>query len=213
MDDLRTFENEYFGKIRTLKSSKDETYFIGKDISNILGYRNGSRDIERHVDEEDRIITLVFDGSQYRNTLCINESGLYSLILSSKLPKAKAFKHWVTSEILPSIRKTGNYGQFDIEKVISITISETVKQLMPLLKQNVISSYEDDGTVEEIVVKKRTRRKPAGIIEKLDPETRKIVDDMICSPRCTYKDIMEMLNEYGIEITQASISRYAQRYF
>lgn len=213
MDDLRTFENNHFGKIRTLKSSKGETYFVGKDICNILGYRNGSRDIERHVDEEDRIITLVFDGKQYRNTLCINESGLYSLILLSKLPKAKEFKHWVTSEVLPSIRKTGSYGQLDIQQIVSCTVAETIKQLMPLLKQNATSDYENDDTFEEIVVKKRTRRKPAGIIEKLDPETRKIVDDMICSPRYTYKDIMEMLNNCGIEITQTSISRYAQRYF
>lgn len=187
-------------------------WFIAKDITDVLEYRNGSRDIDRHVDNDDRKIRLVFDGKQYRNTICINESGLYSLILSSKLPKAKEFKRWVTSEVLPNIRKTGSYGQLDLEKIIGMTVSETIKQLVPLLRQNTTNTYNDD-TVEEIVVKKRIRRKAAGIIEKLDPELRKTVDNMICSPQYTYKDIEEMLNDCGISITQPSICRYAKRYF
>lgn len=111
-DNVKVFNNSEFGSIRTIKG-KGEALFCGKDVTDILGYRNGSRDIERHVDEEDRTIIPVFDGTQYRNTICINESGLYSLILSSKLPKAKEFKHWVTSEILPTIRKTGGYVDND----------------------------------------------------------------------------------------------------
>lgn len=109
MNELKIFENEQFGEVRTIVI-RNTPYFVGKDITNILGYQNGSRDLNRHVDEYDRTKTMVFDGTQNKETIVINESGLYSLILSSKLPKAKEFKRWVTSEVLPSIRKHGVYA-------------------------------------------------------------------------------------------------------
>ena len=102
------FTHPQFGTVRTVEIS-GEPWFVGKDVSDILGYQNGSRDINRHVDEEDRRKMMISDGKQNKETIIINESGLYSLILSSKLPSAKEFKHWVTSEVLPSIRKTGGY--------------------------------------------------------------------------------------------------------
>ena len=106
---ISVFENPEFGKVRTVIIN-NEPYFVGLDVANILEYQNGSRDINRHVDEEDRKSFSMFDGKQNRNQIVINESGLYSLILGSKLPSAKKFKHWVTSEVLPSIRKNGSYG-------------------------------------------------------------------------------------------------------
>lgn len=106
---IQIFENAEFGKVRTVDVD-GVIHFVGKDVADILGYQNGSRDINRHVDEEDRQKTMIFDGNQDKETIIITESGLYSLVLSSKLPTAKKFKHWVTSEILPSIRKTGNYS-------------------------------------------------------------------------------------------------------
>lgn len=106
MQDLRIFKNEQFGNIRVMEQN-GEPWFVGKDVADILGYQNGSRDINRHVDEEDRHKVKIFDGNQDKETIIINESGLYSLILSSKLPAAKKFKRWVTSEVLPSIRKHG----------------------------------------------------------------------------------------------------------
>ena len=87
-----------------------ESWFVGKDVADILEYQNGSRDINRHTDEEDRRKIMLFDGKQDKETIIINESGLYSLIISSNMPNAKKFKRWVTSEVLPSIRKTGSYG-------------------------------------------------------------------------------------------------------
>ena len=106
--EVKVFENPEFGVIRT--TEKDgEPWFVGKDVADTLGYQNGSRDINRHVDDEDRHKVMLFDGKQLKETIVINESGLYSLILSSKLPTAKQFKRWVTSEVLPSIRKTGGY--------------------------------------------------------------------------------------------------------
>lgn len=105
---LQTFSNSEFGDVRVIMQD-DEPWFVGKDVADSLDYQNGSRDINRHVAPEDRTKGMVFDGNQRKETILINESGLYSLILSSKLPSAKKFKRWVTSEVLPSIRKTGGY--------------------------------------------------------------------------------------------------------
>ena len=96
MQELEIFKNEEFGEVRTL-TVNGEPWLVGKDIADILEYRNGSRDINRHVDEEDRRKMMIFDGNQNKETIIINESGLYSLILSSKLPSAKEFKHWVAT--------------------------------------------------------------------------------------------------------------------
>ena len=112
MQKLEIFKNEEFGEIRTLMID-GEPWFVGKDIADILEYRNGSRDINRHIDEEDRRKSMIFDGNQNKETIIINESGLYSLILSSKLPNAKKFKRWITTDILPTIRKTGGYVNND----------------------------------------------------------------------------------------------------
>ena len=108
-NEIKIFENEEFGSVRTLEIN-GEPYFVGKDVTDILGYQNGSRDINRHVDEDDREKVMIFDGNQDKESIIINESGLYSLILSSKLPNAKKFKRWVTSDVLPAIRKTGSYS-------------------------------------------------------------------------------------------------------
>ncbi len=113
MNDLQIFENSEFGTVRTV-TVNGEVMFIGKDVVDILGYQNGSRDINRHVDEEDRYKIMIFDGNQDKETIIINESGLYSLIISSKMPNAKKFKHWVTAEVLPSIRKHGIYAVDDL---------------------------------------------------------------------------------------------------
>lgn len=109
-----------------------EVMFVGKDVADILGYQNGSRDINRHVEEEDRCKIMIFDGRQDKETIVINESGLYSLILSSNLPNAKQFKRWVTSEVLPSIRKHGSYSvqsQFaDLSPQLQVLIQMETRQ-------------------------------------------------------------------------------------
>lgn len=108
MNNIQSFSFKA-NKVRTLIIN-NEPWFVGKDIADTLGYQNGSRDINRHVDEEDRVKTMVFDGNQNKETIVINESGVYALIFGSKLPDAKKFKHWVTSEVLPKLRKTGSYS-------------------------------------------------------------------------------------------------------
>lgn len=117
MADLQIFENEQFGQVRSIQIN-NEPYFVGKDVAEILGYSNTPKAIRDHVDEEDKTVNDLFTVNGTKGVL-INESGLYSLILSSKLPKAKEFKHWVTSEILPTIRKHGAYMTADtIDKVL-----------------------------------------------------------------------------------------------
>ena len=111
MNDLQIFKNAEFGEIRTV-TINDEPWFVGKDVAVALGYKKPENALSVHVDKEDKTTTLIQGtGSNYKTTATvINESGLYSLILSSKLPNAKKFKRWVTSEVLPSIRKHGMYA-------------------------------------------------------------------------------------------------------
>lgn len=108
MNNIKIFENPDFGKVRTLDVN-GEPYFVGKDVAEILGYQNASKALADHVDDEDKLNNETLSSLGQRGGWVINESGLYSLILSSKLPKAKEFKHWVTSEVLPNIRKHGAY--------------------------------------------------------------------------------------------------------
>lgn len=112
MENLQIFKNEEFGEIRTV-TVNNEPWFVGKDVANILEYTNTAKAIRDHIDEEDKLTERIVLSGQNREVIVINESGLYSLILSSKLPTAKKFKHWVTSEILPTIRKTGGYVSND----------------------------------------------------------------------------------------------------
>ena len=144
MEKLKIYENADFGKIRTL-TINEVPWFVGKDIADCLGYQNGSRDINRHVLEDDRCKTMVFDGNQSKETIIVNESGLYSLILGSKLPTAKKFKRWVTSEVLPSIRKHGAY--LTNEKAYDIThnpqgLADLLLQAGEQLKQKEIIIQE-----------------------------------------------------------------------
>lgn len=110
MNELKTFQNSEFGEIRIVEVN-NEPWFVGKDVAVILGYAKPENAIATHVDIDDKTTTLIqVNGSNYKSkTILINESGLYSLILSSKMPNAKKFKRWVTSEVLPSIRKHGAY--------------------------------------------------------------------------------------------------------
>lgn len=107
---IKIFENEKFGKVRTV--IKDgEPWLVGKDVAEILGYSNTRDALSRHVDTEDKTTVVISDsGSNYKSkTTIINESGFYSLVLSSKMPRAKEFKRWVTANILPTLRRTGGY--------------------------------------------------------------------------------------------------------
>ena len=108
-NEIKIFENEEFGSVRTMEIN-GVPYFVGKDVAEILGYVETAKAIREHVDEDDKGVSVLDTPGGKQKMTIINESGLYSLILSSKLPNAKKFKRWVTSEVLPAIRKTGSYS-------------------------------------------------------------------------------------------------------
>lgn len=134
MNEITVFNNDEFGSIRTV-TIKNEPWFVGKDVANVLGYERDTKAVTDHVDEDDRKNingkTQSYLGLELgqRGGWLINESGLYSLILSSKLPKAKAFKRWVTSEVIPSIRKIGSYGKPMSElEILQCSINQLIEQ-------------------------------------------------------------------------------------
>lgn len=151
MNDIQVFRSKEFGLIRTLVDENGNVWFAGKDIADVLNYQNGSRDINRHVDADDIRKEMLFDGVQNRETLFINESGLYALVLSSKLPSAKKFKHWVTSEVLPSIRKNGGY----IAGQETLTDEELLSKAL-LVAQNKIAERDKiiERQAEQIEIQK-----------------------------------------------------------
>lgn len=108
MNELQVFTNDMFGSVRTVVIN-DEPWFVGKDVAIALGYKRPADALTTHVDDDDKLIRCFTDSGQGRNLYIVNESGLYSLIFGSKLQTAKQFKRWVTSEVLPQIRKTGGY--------------------------------------------------------------------------------------------------------
>ena len=119
MNEIQIFKNEEFGDIRTV-TIDGEPWFVGKDVAEVLGYSNSRDALAKRVDEEDKLdgVAICDSIGREQKPVLINESGLYGLILSSKLPNAKKFKHWVTSEVLPSIRKTGQYQMPKFSKEI-----------------------------------------------------------------------------------------------
>lgn len=108
MNELQIFNNPDFGHVRMVMI-EDTPYFVGKDVAEILGYKDTVNALKSHVDDEDKLGWQITTSGQKRNVTLINESGAYALVFGSKLPNARKFKHWVTSEVLPSIRKTGGY--------------------------------------------------------------------------------------------------------
>lgn len=158
MNELQTFNNVEFGEVRTVVIG-NEPFFVGKDVVDILGYKYGSRDINKHVDEEDRHKTMIFDGKQNRKTIVINESGLYSLIRFSKSPKAKKFKRWVTAEILPAVRKHRTYTTTEIvEKAMNdpdfiIRLVTKLKEERNA-KEQALKKIEEERNAKEQALKK-----------------------------------------------------------
>jgi anti-repressor protein len=151
MDNLQMFNFEG-NEVRTLKID-DEPYFVGKDVASILGYSNTRDALNKHVDSEDKNTVAIRDGITRGNPnqVVINESGLYSLILSSKMPNAKRFKHWVTSEVLPAIRKHGAY--MTDQKAFDVVNNKN--GLADLLQQAADQLKSKDIQIEEMKPKAR----------------------------------------------------------
>ncbi len=200
MQQVMLFENEEFGKFRTLVID-GEYYFVGKDIAEILGYSNTKDAIAVHVDEEDKRIIQRSENTTLeipnRGLTIINESGFYSLALSSKLPTAKKFKRWVTSEVLPSIRQTGNYINGTSPYSIEDIVRETICQVVPII----IKELEDRTEREKQAEKE---------IEKLEIKVRRKIERLICAGNHSYSSIARILTMDGIEISPATVCFYAE---
>ena len=152
MNELQIFNNEEFGNIRSLVID-NEPWLVGKDVAEALGYKNVRDSLARHIDSDDKRDGVVIHDSMGREQkpIIINESGLYSLILSSKLPSAKKFKHWVTSEVLPTLRKTGSYAKVptDPRELLMLTIKahEQTAQRVDVFEEKV-SDLEKSTTID-----------------------------------------------------------------
>lgn len=153
MSNLITFENVEFGKL-TVMEKDGEFFFIGNEIAELLGYSNYRKAVMVHVDEEDKLRSQIGHAGQMREVTLINESGLYSLILSSKLPQAKEFKRWVTKDVLPSIRKNGGY----------------IKNQEKMSKEEILANA--------VIVANNLIAEKEKVIEKLEPKA-KYFDELV----------------------------------
>lgn len=181
MNNLMIFENAEFGQIRTVEI-KNEPWFVGKDVAVILGYSNPRDALVKHVDDEDKGVAKCDTLGGTQDLRVINESGLYSLILSSKMPNARKFKHWVTSEVLPSIRRHGAYMTEDtIEK--ALTSPDFLIQLATNLKEE------------------REKRKLLEAENKANAPKVLFADTVTASERSILvRDLAKLLKQKGIEI-------------
>lgn len=150
--EIKIFKNPQFGAIRTM-TQDGEPWFVGKDVAELLGYAKPQNAIATHVDDEDKTLAPIQGGCSTgtQNTIIINESGLYSLILSSKLPTAKEFKRWVTSEVLPSIRKSGGYNaDATMQSVVqTLATMQRVLEAQQEINKKLLSQLQTPPTVPD----------------------------------------------------------------
>lgn len=188
---MMIFKNPAFGEVRTIKGENNIPWFVGCDVAKALGYKNYRDALGKHVDEEDKGVAKYDTLGGNQNLVIINESGLYSLVLSSKLPQAKAFKRWVTSEVLPAIRKDGGY--------IATKTDDTPEEIMAralLIAKSTIDRLEQDKKV--LVQQNRFLSAKA---EQLD-------NVMLC-PQCyTMTQIAKELNMSVHELTNKLIEMH-----
>ena len=177
MNDIQIFKNKEFGEVRAIEIN-GEPWLVGKDVADILGYNNTPKAIRDHVDDEDKLTERIVLSGQNREAIVINESGLYSLILSSKLPQAKQFKKWVTAEVLPSIRKHGGYIK-DQEK---LSDDELLSKAL---------------LVAQSKIKERDKE-----IERMKP--KEIFADAVATSKTSILigELAKMLRQNGVEIGQ-----------
>ncbi|HAQ4727440.1 MULTISPECIES: BRO family protein [Enterococcus] len=142
-------------KVRTILVN-DEPYFVGKDVAEILGYERADNAIRNHVDDEDKLTHQISASGQNRNMTIINESGLYSLILKSKLPSAKKFKRWVTSEVLPTIRKHGMYATDDLlnnpDLLIEVATKLKEERTLRLVAEQKVAEMQPKVNYHDIIL-------------------------------------------------------------
>lgn len=202
MNELKIFENPEFGSIRTVEVN-GEPWFVGKDVAKVLGYIDTSDALKKHIDEEDKLSRCFADSGQSRKMYIINESGLYSLILSSKLPTAKAFKRWVTSEVLPAIRKTGGYipttpqmsEQEIMAKAVQISMATIAQQ------KDAILALESRNAIQEQIIHEM---QPKADYTDMILQSKSVVNinQIAKDYGMTAQEMNKILHEIGIQYKQ-----------
>ena len=177
MNNIQLFTSAEFGDIRTIKDA-EAVYFVGKDVAEVLGYKDTSDALKRHVDDEDKLTRRFTDSGQGRDVYIINESGLYSLVLSSKLPSAKRFKRWITSEVLPALRRQGGYMLTDA--------NETPEQIMARALK---------------IADEALKRKDA-LIEELTPKALFCDAVSVSKNTCLIGELAKLMRQNGVDIGQ-----------
>lgn len=205
MNELKIFENEEFGQVRTIVIN-NEPWFVGKDVATALGYANPKNAVPKHVSDEDKQSTQIEYAGQRRTVTVINESGLYALIFGSKLESAKRFKHWVTNEVLPTIRKTGGYVNNDelfintylpfaddATKMLFSSTLETVRKQNDLIKKQ-----KDEILHQKEVI--------TGLTDDVDIYKKRSIINRICKRRQgnyanRYKELYKCFREsYHVDL-------------
>ena len=202
MNELKIFENPRFGSIRTVEFN-GEPWFVGKDVAKVLGYIDTSDALKKHIDEEDKLSRCFADSGQSRKMYIINESGLYSLILSSKLPTAKAFKRWVTSEVLPAIRRTGGYipttpqmsEQEIMAKAVQISMATIAQQ------KDAILALESRNAIQEQIIHEM---QPKADYTDMILQSKSVVNinQIAKDYGMTAQEMNKILHEIGIQYKQ-----------
>ena len=177
MNNIQLFTSAEFGDIRTIKDA-DTIYFVGKDVAEILGYTNPSKALADHVDPEDKLNNETLLSLGQRGGWLINESGLYSLVLSSKLPSAKRFKRWITSEVLPALRRQGGY--------MLTNENETPEQIMARALK---------------IADEALKRKDA-LIDELKPKALFADALSVSKNTCLVGELAKLMRQNGVDIGQ-----------
>ena len=150
--EVQIFQNAEFGTVRSALKG-DEPWFVAKDVAVALGYKDTSDALRKHVDDEDKLTRQIADSGQRRKMYIINESGLYALIFGSQLENAKKFKRWVTSEVLPAIRKAGNYTASPVVNVRDMTVTlQKLGERVSALEQSAVKSYAQSADSKARVI-------------------------------------------------------------
>jgi len=214
MNDLQVFQNSEFGELGVLDIN-GKPHFLATACAKMLGYTKPHNAISQHC--RCPLKQGVPHPQNPGKTLVMNfipEGDLYRLIVHSKLPAAERFEKWVFDEVLPSIRRTGSYGQPDIAAIVAQTANtvctEMIRQLVPLL-QSITEPAEPEEVEVEIIQRRRMHKRNHSLVDQLSAEDRRRIEAMLRDGRYTYDEISNLLRQDGIVISRSSLGRYAQR--
>lgn len=205
MNEMKIFENDEFGKVRTVVID-NEPWFVGKDVAEILGYAKPLNALASHVDSDDSLKQGVTDNlGRTQETIIINESGLYSLILSSKLQNAKKFKRWVTSEVLPQLRRTGKYEMprttGEQIQLLAKGYTELNERIESIDKD--LQEFKDDMPLLAVECQKITKAKNLKVVSILGGKDSNAYQDRSIRGK-VYSDLDSIIRrEFGVETYKA----------